>query len=685
MLDLSNNALRDKTTRIVTGPALKQLDLTCNSALNLTSGTLSRNYKKPVALYDIGAQSKDRIQIGFSETSGSRNKLCIRRVHCGDIFGMVDGSSNYELPKTIQSVLKKIISSTDHKNNLSTILLEAHEVLEEPGERLGASCLLLHIDSKLSLSYVGNIGAAVVANGNLEKLTETNEMDEEQYDRIRSAGGTVDENNLINGVTPNQRQLGFYSLHPVVIPKPINKSMGITREIDYVFVASSAVWEFLTDAQIASILTTAVNPQVAAKTIQDALQACDYNGNSCVVVIRLLKPELSFRSSALPQPELSVPVAHTPMKVEESSVQEETTLQKIEQRSRWFTSPASRLEKISEVIAKMEDDTTHEDTHALSGRQLYDRIAAQEKVSSWVSSPSSSMALPPPDPSNGKYSQLMDELRSKAILVDEFSASATTSSTPTVTESPANVAITRSDFSVLDVDTEDHLDCWKSAARKGLQRCYEKSLPEKITTPGMNSSEVNVIYSVECDRSLQTIQDIELFATLSLSDKKSGNNLAALDQNNHSEEKSLDFGVNSPFGSLKSHDSGTYSIQKAARERHIAGQYETVHRSFDYYSHTKVRPYDVADNLPSPPTLIPFMDSSNNSNIPYFEHASPRRRKMSVIEESPEMQTSSSEERVPSTTPPPLPKSGIPNEHSKCSFIRNGLRYARVVYSDADI
>ncbi|ETN71285.1 leucine Rich repeat-containing domain protein, partial [Necator americanus] len=74
MLDLSNNALRDKTTRIVTGPALKQLDLTCNSALNLTSGTLSRNYKKPVALYDIGAQSKDRIQIGFSETSGSRNK-----------------------------------------------------------------------------------------------------------------------------------------------------------------------------------------------------------------------------------------------------------------------------------------------------------------------------------------------------------------------------------------------------------------------------------------------------------------------------------------------------------------------------------------------------------------------------------------------------------------------------------
>ncbi|EPB69882.1 leucine Rich repeat-containing domain protein [Ancylostoma ceylanicum] len=332
MVDLSNNALGASTTTIVAGPALKQLDLTCNSALSLTSGTLSRNQKKPVALFDIGGHARDRVQIGFSETSGSRNKLCIRRVHHGDIYGVVDGSMNYELPKTIQSVLKKTITSTDHKNNLSSILLEAHEVLEEPGERLGASCLLMHIDTKLSISYVGNIGAAVIANGNLEKLTESCELDEEQYDHIRSAGGTVDENNLINGITPNQRQLGFYSLHPVITPKPINKSIMVTREIDYVLIASSAIWEFLSEGQIASILTSAVNPQVAAKSVQDALQACDYNGNSCVVVIRLLKPELSFRSATLSHLGLSIPAAVPPMRVEKSNDREETTLQKIEQR-----------------------------------------------------------------------------------------------------------------------------------------------------------------------------------------------------------------------------------------------------------------------------------------------------------------------------------------------------------------
>ncbi|KAE9421141.1 hypothetical protein Angca_008075, partial [Angiostrongylus cantonensis] len=298
ILDLSNNALGKCTTCIDTGCSLNLLDLTCNSALSFTSGCLRENQKKPVTLYDIGDQTHDRVLMGFSETSGNRNKLCIRRVHCGEIFGMVDGSSNYELPQTIQSILERSILNTNHDINLSEILLGAHEALEEPGERLGASCLLIHLGAELSVSCVGNIGAAVLTGGHLEKLTGSEELDEEEYERIRCAGGTVDENNLVNGATLNSRQLGFYSFHPVLTPKPTEKSILITKEMDYVIIASWAVWEFLNDAQISSILVSSLNPQVAAKTIQDSLQACDYNGNSCVMVIRLLKPELSFRSTS---------------------------------------------------------------------------------------------------------------------------------------------------------------------------------------------------------------------------------------------------------------------------------------------------------------------------------------------------------------------------------------------------
>ncbi|VDO86451.1 unnamed protein product [Heligmosomoides polygyrus] len=73
-VDMSNNVLGVFASGISIGPSLSQLDLTCNSALNLTSGTLRRSHKKPVALFDIGSEPQDRVQMGFSETSGSRNK-----------------------------------------------------------------------------------------------------------------------------------------------------------------------------------------------------------------------------------------------------------------------------------------------------------------------------------------------------------------------------------------------------------------------------------------------------------------------------------------------------------------------------------------------------------------------------------------------------------------------------------
>ncbi|RCN39412.1 hypothetical protein ANCCAN_14690, partial [Ancylostoma caninum] len=460
---------------------------------------------------------------------------------------------------------------------------------------------------------------------------------------------------LINGITSNHRQLGFYSLHPVITPKPINKSIAITREIDYVFIASSAIWEYLSDGQIASILTSAVNPQVAAKSIQDALQACDYNGNSCVVVMRLLKPELSFRSSTLSHLGLSIPAVVPPMRVEKSNDREETTLQKIEQR----------LERISEVIAKMEDDTTHEDANVISGRQLYDRIAAQEKVSSWVTSPTSSMAAPPPDPASGKHSQLMEELKAKAILVDEFSTSATSSLTPTATESTATISALYSNLSAVNSDPEDHLIGWKNTAKKGLRR--HRDNPEDNFKEEMAQEGLSAIYevTVERDKEVQTIQDMELLTTVSTTDRTDGTTATAIDLHKTFEQKTPSLSVSCPFRATKtSHNSGVYSIQKATEERHLSGSYETVCRSFDYYSHTKVRPYDDVDSFPAPPTLPAFLDfcTTVKSTTPYFEYASPRRRKMSIIEESTETQTSSSEERVPSASPPPLPTSEIPAE-----------------------
>ncbi|KJH40997.1 hypothetical protein DICVIV_13039 [Dictyocaulus viviparus] len=180
-------------------------------------------------------------------------------------------------------------------------------------------------------------------------------------------------NNLINGVTSNSRQLGYFSLHPIITPRPIEKSMPITREMDYVVIASWAVWEYLSDAHIISILVNSINPQVAAKAIQDSLQACDYNGNSCVMVIRLLKPELSFSSTITDSEQSSSHILIPSMRIRRNK-NEKSNQQKVQQNC--------RLESVGEVIREMEErPTVCEEKGYSSGREPHGRIAACDKVS----------------------------------------------------------------------------------------------------------------------------------------------------------------------------------------------------------------------------------------------------------------------------------------------------------------
>ncbi|KAK5964262.1 hypothetical protein GCK32_002440, partial [Trichostrongylus colubriformis] len=738
-LNLSSNELTALSSAIFELPALQVLkahsnrirtipDLSASSTLQLVLDvwmrSLGRTHKKQVALFDIGTQPQDRVQVGFSETSGNRNKLCIRRVQCGDIFGMVDGSSNYELPKTIQTLFKRILLNTYFAANGTQRFT------------LISGCLLLHLGSThLKISYVGNITAAVMSSGHLERITESGELDEDEYERIRSAGGIVDECNIINGVTPNCRQLGFYSLHPVITPQPINKSISITRDMDYIIIASCALWQYLSAGQIASILAGSINPQVAAKTLQDSLQACEYNGNSCIVVIRLLKPELAFRSAPPPAVVYS-PMVIPPMRVEKTK-DSETTLQKIEQR----------LEKISEVIAKMEDDTTigtQEPVHS-PGRKLYERIAAEEKVSSWMLSPTSTLAPPPPDPASSKQTQLLDELRSKVSIVDEFTSRSpflTSTKIETVAMAseercgsryyglPRVKALVYPDGKILPVKNSSSStrtgNSHSSTSSEGVNHrsvspvteppsedSTKASVPADSSTSGPSSSRVSEIaygnaadkfhlpYPSEKPEKSQkdpkgfpeTTEKKRCAANLSLSEAISCNALRTSPMGSSHEEPEYDRSLrsvpyedhrmpspepneiwadvregDSQMDHLEPHfgaapqlhssipkattNSGVYSIKQATRERHVEPHY----RSFDYYSLTKVRPHDDAEVT----SLLDFIAPSRTTT-PFLEYASPHRRKMSVIDEGPEaLHRSSSEERPPSTGPPPLPHTEAP-------------------------
>ncbi|VDM64076.1 unnamed protein product [Angiostrongylus costaricensis] len=493
---------------------------------------------------------------------------------------------------------------------------------------MSSGCLLIHLGAQLSVSYVGNIGAAVLTGGHLEKLTGSVELDEEEYERIRCAGGTVDENNLVNGATLNSRQLGFYSFHPVLTPKPIEKSIWITKEMDYVIIASWAVWEFLSDAQIATILVSSLNPQVAAKTIQDSLQARDYNGNSCVMVIRLLKPERSFRSTSSEYVGCFTPVPKVipPMRVELRKTQEDA-LQKIEQK----------LEKISEVIVKMEDETAGQNDGYISGRQLYNRIVAHEKVSNWIVSPNSSGAAPPPDPTYSGHSEFVNELKSRVGRVDFIQDENEVSVVPqhhqnnqeniynlknnkiTVPFGENLKGTTRQQCSpaISDVTSPaSYLRCPRLTSRQ--------EQPSEITKP--MSSKSKCLVGVDQYDGLSIDTDKQSHACPATSEDPWIERVESRITNEDGTVYSLCFPSTSSSSEF-------YSVTKARKERRLASR-EKFCRSFGYYSYTQVRPYSDAHEVLESPSAsgLDFLTPAT-SMTSHLESTLPYNRRMSVIEE----------------------------------------------------
>ncbi|CAI4231486.1 unnamed protein product [Auanema sp. JU1783] len=365
LVDLSNNHISQFHPSFTTALNLRFLDVTCNSGLQVDGGTL-RHRKKNVSLVNIGSED-ELIQVGFAETTGSKNRLCIRRIRHGNIIGLVDGGTNYELPKAIVRTMLDLIE-TNENYNLANLMLNTHISIGEQAERLGASATLIRIgQTYLEMSSSGGIGLATISNDNNIQIYMNNGLDEQEYMEVRRLGHIVDENNLINGLTPYARQLGLYYLHPAVVPNPISQRIPISN-IDYVIIASRALWDHLTLPLIMSNVCRSLNPQVASKRLQDCLQACDYNGNSSISVIRIKKPEQVFHSP----PSSEAP--YIPMRradyMEVNQVTPDGT------HLNFTKMDEEKTDKVSQPYFAF--PKTEEDEGFVSGRQLYRRILADE-------------------------------------------------------------------------------------------------------------------------------------------------------------------------------------------------------------------------------------------------------------------------------------------------------------------
>uniref|UniRef100_A0A158R576 PPM-type phosphatase domain-containing protein n=1 Tax=Syphacia muris TaxID=451379 RepID=A0A158R576_9BILA len=365
LLDISNNKLNKMDTHLYMAKTLKHLDLTCNPTLHVNAKNIRLNRDdRSISVVDVGSQSNSLFyQMGFSETAGQKNKLCIqqirRSVGAKSTYGIVDGGCNDQIPSLIADKLNSYITSTNPTNalDLKMGLINAHEHLGQVGERLGASALLLLITTThIYCANVGHCRAILCRRGIATDISGAcDTLTPEQYSSLRSGNATITKDNVIEGVCPCIRQLGFTFLYPAIVPNPAKRTSTICDGDEFIVIASKAVWKLLSQQQVVELLRPIKNPQIAAKKLQDTVQSLEHNGNVSVIVIRINWLN-EFTNDNHTSNTRSVAVHTSPEKIafseEDLAKHGETTLRNIEER----------LERISEAISKIEDDSNNNRT-----------------------------------------------------------------------------------------------------------------------------------------------------------------------------------------------------------------------------------------------------------------------------------------------------------------------------------
>ena len=122
-------------------------------------------------------------KVGFAETSGIRNKLCVATLRIlkfesesEALFGMFDGGHNNDAPKLLLDIVPSVLRDELRKQRAATsaahadqmyelddkymkyTLLTAHRKLRATGQKLGACAALCHI------RYVGGTEASVAGS-----------------------------------------------------------------------------------------------------------------------------------------------------------------------------------------------------------------------------------------------------------------------------------------------------------------------------------------------------------------------------------------------------------------------------------------------------------------------------------------------------------------------------------------
>ncbi|KRZ69010.1 PH domain leucine-rich repeat-containing protein phosphatase 1 [Trichinella papuae] len=318
LIDLALNQLNGDQTRHMIAPRLKHIDIACNE------GVVNDDLKqlkilfpeKSISLVDVNNEwilPNEPWKLGFSESNETgAHKSCVVQVKdrlrdnddMGVLLGIVDSLDSFEIADTLQRIIpeqvkaERAMGSTGDQY-LKYALIMSHKALKEKGQRQGASCALCHLTVKkknsngekeydVRVANCGDTEIVLCRKGEPIMLTKKFliENSDEEYARVRLAGGIVDENNRINGYTPCSRLTGCSFLYPSVIPIPHEYVWKLADCDEFLIIANRGVWQTINYNEAVARVRRTPEPAVAAKYLQDVVQAYGYTGDVSIIVVR---------------------------------------------------------------------------------------------------------------------------------------------------------------------------------------------------------------------------------------------------------------------------------------------------------------------------------------------------------------------------------------------------------------
>ncbi|KAL1124719.1 hypothetical protein AAG570_001342 [Ranatra chinensis] len=300
VLDLANNQLDRVSLTTLVPKQLQFLDISGNSRLHVDPKQFQAyRTQRKVSLVDVSGQNRDSLPsiphhqeinpnelnipwtLGFSETAGQRDRLCISQLRltafCNTeaLLGLFDAGNNTELPQLLSEAIPRILleertvkeTACDY---MKYTLLSAHRELKEKGQRCGVCAMVCHIcrergpGARKCTLRIASVGEAKAVLSRKE--------------------GTLTLAHVPTQLT--RSQIGSSAMFPLVVPDPHVTELTLRDNDEFIIIANKRLWEVLNPDDAVSEVKNIQEPVLAAKRLQDLAQSYGVEDNLSIIVLR---------------------------------------------------------------------------------------------------------------------------------------------------------------------------------------------------------------------------------------------------------------------------------------------------------------------------------------------------------------------------------------------------------------